>query len=87
MVAQNNGRGDRLYVIDGRGESTELWEYDPGAAAWSPKADASIDGQSVDIRGGSAVACRSSSDAGQVGDGPQVNETSRTTEGKERSPT
>ena len=56
MVAQNNGRGDRLYVADGRGESTELWEYDPGAAAWSAKADASIDGQAVDIRDGSAVA-------------------------------
>lgn len=56
VVAQNNGRGDRLYVIDGRGDSTELWEYDPGAAAWSPQADASIDGQAVDIKGGSAVA-------------------------------
>ena len=56
VVAQDNGRGDRLYVIDGRGESTRLWEYDPSAAAWSPKAAASIRGENIATRGGTAVA-------------------------------
>ena len=60
VVAQDNGRGDRLYVIAGRQGSTELWEYNPGgdddAAEWQRKADIRIDGQTVDLNGGSAVA-------------------------------
>ncbi|MGI9261747.1 MAG: sodium:solute symporter family transporter, partial [Woeseiaceae bacterium] len=58
VVAQDSGRGGRLYVIASRHGSTELWEYDPGddAAAWQRKADVSTNGQTVDLNGGSAVA-------------------------------
>jgi len=58
VAAQNNGRGGRLYVIVGHRDSTDLWEYDPGAsddAAWTRKADVRVDGRPVDINGGAAV--------------------------------
>jgi SSS family solute:Na+ symporter len=55
VVAQNNGRGGRLYVIAGHSESTQVWEYDPDAAAWTGKARASVDGRPVAIDGGGAV--------------------------------
>ena len=60
VVAQDNGRGGRLYVIASRHGSTELWEYNPGGgddtAGWQRKADVSIDGRTVNLNGGSAVA-------------------------------
>ena len=59
MVVQDNGRGDRLYVITNRHGSTNLWEYNPGGdytARWQRKADVIINGRAVDLNGGSAVA-------------------------------
>jgi len=60
VVAQDNGRGGRLYVVRSRSASTEFWEFNPSAgdesAAWQRKTDVSIDGQAVDLKSGSAVA-------------------------------
>jgi SSS family solute:Na+ symporter len=55
VVAQNNGRGGRLYVIAGHRESTQVWEYNPDVAAWTEKARASVNGRPVAIDGGGAV--------------------------------
>ena len=59
VVAQDNGRGVRLYVIAGHGTSTELWEYDPNAddpTAWQQLAKVSINGNGVELNAGTAVA-------------------------------
>lgn len=59
VVAQNSGRGDRLFAIVERRGSSDLWVYDPDAddiaAAWEQKAGVIIDGQNVDLNGGAAV--------------------------------
>ena len=58
VVVQNDGRGDRLYVIGGRQNARHLfsdtWAYDPDAEdpaeAWSRKADIPIDGRTINGR-------------------------------------
>jgi SSS family solute:Na+ symporter len=59
LVTQNNGRGDQLFAIVGRGGSAELWAYDPAAAKnaaqWAQETSAIIDGQNVDFAGAAAI--------------------------------
>jgi SSS family solute:Na+ symporter len=58
-VTQNDGYGDRLYVIIRRHNATELWAYvpdsDTDSAAWERKADIRVDDETVLINTGTAV--------------------------------
>ncbi len=63
VVAQNDGHGDRLYVIS-RQEGplpthSEVWAYDPdagdAATAWTRKGDISVDGRTVGLSAGAGV--------------------------------
>ncbi|MEE8301078.1 MAG: sodium:solute symporter, partial [Candidatus Tectomicrobia bacterium] len=63
VVAQNDGHGDRLYVI-GRQEAplpahSEVWAYDPdaedAATAWMRKGDIRVNGRTVGLSAGAAV--------------------------------
>jgi len=60
VVTQDNGRGGRLYVVKGLGDSSEFWEFNPGAGSdtdpWQRKADVSVDGRAAELNGGDAVA-------------------------------
>lgn len=60
IVAQDDGRGVRLFVVDGRHGASDLWAFDPDAmdvaAAWEQKASAVTHGQSVDLNVGAAIA-------------------------------
>jgi SSS family solute:Na+ symporter len=58
-VTQNDGRGDQLFVIIGRHDSTQLWAYSPDSdlesASWAHKTDITVDGEAVLLKAGAVV--------------------------------
>ncbi|ANO50466.1 sodium:solute symporter family transporter [Woeseia oceani] len=64
VAAQNNGIGDRLFVVmpsstaagagggqAGSSQQGTVWSFDPGASAWTRKADMPLDGSGAGVNG------------------------------------